>query len=82
MLVLTRDEGEKVIITCGGTTIVVCAVAIRGDQVRLGFEAPQHVTIHREEVANAIARTERNDRGTSGGHKSVEHPGDADIDGA
>lgn len=77
MLVLTRDEGEKVIITCGETTIVVCAVQIKGDQVRLGFEAPKHVTIHREEVFNAITRTERNDRGTSERDQSVESSGDA-----
>ena len=74
MLVLTRDEGEKVIITCDGTTIVVCAVQIRGDQVRLGFEAPKHVIIHREEVYEAIQASKR--------AQSGDDTGDASSDGA
>lgn len=47
MLVLSRKERESVIV---GNDVRVTVVAIRGDKVRLGFEAPSSVVIHREEV--------------------------------
>jgi len=47
MLVLKRKPGESVI-TSNGVRVVVCE--IRGDQVRLGFEAPTSVGIYRQEV--------------------------------
>ena len=48
MLVLTRKPGEKVVID-GGIQVIV--TSIQGSQVRLGFIAPDGVTIVREEVA-------------------------------
>jgi carbon storage regulator len=51
MLVLSRKYMERIVID-GGITITV--VAIRGDKVRLGVEAPQAVSVHREEVAREI----------------------------
>ncbi len=51
MLVLSRKQDEKIII---GDSITVMVVAIQGDKVRLGIEAPKHVTVHREEVYKAI----------------------------
>ena len=47
MLVLSRQREEAVMI---GDNVRVKIVDIRGDKVRLGFEAPQDVKIHREEV--------------------------------
>ena len=47
MLVLGRKEGEEIVID---ETIRVVVVAVRGSQVKLGFEAPQSVRIRREEV--------------------------------
>lgn len=47
MLVLSRNQGEKIVI---GNNIVVTVVDIRGDRVRLGFTGPNEVPIHREEV--------------------------------
>ena len=47
MLVLTRKLGEKVHI---GDDIVVTVTFIDAGRVRLGFEAPQHVKIYREEL--------------------------------
>lgn len=47
MLVLSRKERESVIVD---NDVRVTVVAIRGDKVRLGFEAPSSVGIHREEV--------------------------------
>ena len=59
MLILTRSLGEKIII--GEEDIVLTVVAIRGHQVRLGIEAPESVTILREELAKKPPR--RSNRG-------------------
>lgn len=53
MLVLKRKRGEQVDI---GGGIVVTVVEIRGDKVRLGFDAPKDVSVHRREVSEAIER--------------------------
>lgn len=47
MLVLSRHVGEKVRI---GNEVTVMVVELRGDKVRLAFDAPPDVAIHREEV--------------------------------
>jgi carbon storage regulator len=48
MLVLTRNVGEKIII---GDNIQVTVVAVKGNKVRIGVEAPQHVRVDRQEVS-------------------------------
>ncbi|HHK40954.1 MAG TPA: carbon storage regulator [Planctomycetaceae bacterium] len=53
MLVLSRKKDESIIIN---DDIVVTVVEIRRDKVRLGFEAPKDVPIHRREVYEAIRR--------------------------
>ena len=53
MLVLSRKQDEKIMI---GDSITVMVVAIQGDKVRLGIEAPKDVSINREEVYQAIQR--------------------------
>ncbi|MBF6057117.1 MULTISPECIES: carbon storage regulator CsrA [Thiomicrorhabdus] len=47
MLVLTRREGESLIID-GDITLTV--LSVKGGQVRLGIKAPKEVPIHREEL--------------------------------
>ena len=53
MLVLSRKKDEKIII---GDKISIMVVDIQGDKVRLGIEAPREVTVHREEVYQAIQK--------------------------
>ena len=53
MLVLSRKKDEKIII---GDNITVMVIEIRGDKVRLGIEAPKEITVHRQEVYDAIKR--------------------------
>lgn len=53
MLVLSRHRDESIII---GDDVVVTIVDIRGDKVRLGIQAPQDVSVHRQEVYDAIKR--------------------------
>ena len=57
MLVLTRKKGERIVI--GDGVVMVEVVEVRGDSVRLGITAPRDVEIHREEVAETIARQGR-----------------------
>lgn len=51
MLVLSRKKDEKIII---GDHIEILVIEIRGDKVRLGIQAPKEMTVHRQEVYNAI----------------------------
>lgn len=51
MLVLSRKKNESIRI---GHDIKVFVVDVRGDKVRLGFEAPQSVPVHRQEVYEQI----------------------------
>lgn len=53
MLVLSRKKDEKIII---GDNIAIMIVDIQGDKVRLGIEAPRDVSVHREEVYQAIQK--------------------------
>lgn len=53
MLILGRKIGEKVKI---GDEITISIAGIHGTQIRLAFEAPQNVEIHREEVYDKIQR--------------------------
>lgn len=56
MLVLMRKRNESIFIE--GRRIKIMVVEIRGDKVRIGIEAPEGVSIHREEVIDAIERKE------------------------
>lgn len=47
MLVLSRKKNEAIVIN---GNIKVTIVSVRGDKVRLGIEAPQNMTVHREEI--------------------------------
>lgn len=52
MLALTRKIGERIVIN---DNIVLTVVDIRGDSVRLSFDAPRDVKIYRGELFEAIA---------------------------
>jgi carbon storage regulator len=52
MLVLCRKEGERIQID---DAITLTVLSVHGGRVRLGFAAPSHVPIHREEVSRRIA---------------------------
>ena len=51
MLVLTRKKGEKIVI---GDNIFLTVIEVKGDQVKLGIDAPREVSVHREEVFREI----------------------------
>jgi carbon storage regulator len=60
MLILTRRVGETVMI---GDEVTITVLGVKGNQVRVGINAPKHVAVHREEIYERIKRE--------------QHPGDA-----
>lgn len=56
MLILTRRPGERVVI---GENILVTVMGVSGHTVRLGIDAPQGVSIYREEIWLAVTEENR-----------------------
>ncbi len=53
MLILTRRVGETVMI---GDDVTITVLGVKGNQVRLGVNAPKEVAVHREEIYERIKR--------------------------
>jgi carbon storage regulator len=53
VLVLSRRTGQTLLI---GPDIIVRVLEIRGDQVRIGIDAPRNIPVHRQEVFERIQR--------------------------
>lgn len=60
MLVLSRRIGESIVI---GNQVTITVLEVRGDQVRIGIDAPRDVQVHREEVWQQLQ--EENERAAS-----------------
>ena len=54
MLILTRKVGESVLI---GDDISITVLSVRGNQVKLGVQAPKEVSVHREEIYQRILQS-------------------------
>ena len=53
MLILTRRVGETLMI---GDSVTITVLGVKGNQVRLGVNAPKDVSVHREEIYQRIQR--------------------------
>ena len=56
MLVLTRRTGETLMV---GDDVTVTVLGVKGNQVRIGINAPKEVAVHREEIYERIKAEER-----------------------
>ena len=62
MLILTRRVGETLMI---GDDVTVPVLGVKGNQVRIGVNAPKHVSVHREEIYQRIQREKQDGVDTS-----------------
>lgn len=56
MLILTRRPGERLMI---GDNVTITVIGHKGDQIRLGIEAPHDVSVQREEIYQRIKREQK-----------------------
>ena len=70
MLILTRRVGETVMI---GNDVTVTILGVKGNQVRVGINAPKNVAVHREEIYERIKREHQGDSQGEARSESAEY---------
>lgn len=62
MLILTRRVGETIVI---GDDVIITVLGIKGNQVRIGINAPKDVSVHREEIYQRIQNEKKETPGAA-----------------
>lgn len=70
MLILTRRVGETLMI---GDEVTVTVLGVKGNQVRIGVNAPRDIAVHREEIYERIKREQADGGIVSGASGQDEH---------
>lgn len=63
MLILTRRVGETLMI---GDEVTVTVLGVKGNQVRIGVNAPKNVSVHREEIYERIKKEQSESSSSEG----------------
>lgn len=81
MLILTRRVGETIVV---GDDVKITVLGVKGNQVRIGVNAPKSVSVHREEIFNRIQQEQEQGQDGEGQRpapEEIEEEDDGDTFG-